>query len=948
MCLSLILGIGALAIDLTHNFAVRAADQGAVDSAALSAAQRWHAEVISRSASGPPFSNSGTVDDAVRIAQSVAAGSNLATQPASPCVTSSISQLDVVYYDRAPACPSPPAGWSVRVEVAIPPVSTSLPAACAPTWTCVQVSVTHRQLPRYFSAVAGAPGGSVTVQSIASADLPEPVHAAGGNVGGSLGDGTSAERDSPVAATNLFEAKAIGAGFVHSLALAPDGTVWSWGDNSTGELGRSGDGSTPAQVVDPNGTGPLRGVAAISTFGGTSNNLALRSDGTVLAWGDNSYGQLGNGTTTSSSVPIAVQGLSRKIRAVSMGSHTGYALASDGTVWSWGNNDVGELGNGTCCGQSSTPVQVVGLGGSGKLTGVSAISGGGRHCLALRSDGTVVAWGLNFDSVYRNSYFGQLGSNVQANSSVPTQVVGGLSHIKAIAAGTWHSLALRDDGTVWAWGSSSSGQIGNGGPSGPSVYIPTQVVGVGGTGVLANAIAISAGLGTSGAVRADGTVVSWGYNGLGAFGAGTTTGSSTPVQASGLTNVTAIATGGLHQLFISYPQHWQANPVSGWAGWLYADYSNVGSGQEEPAITPTATRLLMSAKVVTGSLGNAAAIAADGSVWTWGLNNYGQLGNGYGGNTCGPATCYAPQQVPSFGPAIDVTQGSGDAIAVESDGAVWGWGDNSYTGQLGISGQGSYVPVAIPGPGGSGQLSGVVRVSSSAYHTLALRSDGTIVSWGANANGQLGHGTSETSGCQCETPGVVLTAASTPLRRVIAVSAGYVSSLALTDDGTVWIWGLHTAPSVDVVYAQPLAGISMATSLSAGGVHNLARNADGTVMAWGTNSAGQLGDGSTAGPKLPLLVHDSVGTGTLTGVTGVAAGGGDFSGTGSADSFALLDDGSVNAWGDNSTYMLGTGGPSTTLPVAVPGAALVTQLASSFSATWVISYASQQPAYLAS
>jgi alpha-tubulin suppressor-like RCC1 family protein len=197
-------------------------------------------------------------------------------------------------------------------------------------------------------------------------------------------------------------------------------------------------------------------VTAIAA--GFGQTVALKSDGTVWTWGDNSSGQLGDGSATSSNIPVQVRGLSGistgMVIAVAAGYDHTVALKNDGTVWAWGNNKNGQLGNGNST-PSKTPVQVSGL------STVTAVAAGFSHTVALKSDGTVWTWG--------NNSKGQLGSGltngVPVDSATPVQV-SGLSGAMDIAAGYEDSVALKaaanGDGTVWAWGSNSYGQFGNG------------------------------------------------------------------------------------------------------------------------------------------------------------------------------------------------------------------------------------------------------------------------------------------------------------------------------------------------------------------------------------------------------------------------------------------------------------------------------------------------------
>ncbi|MFC3799946.1 InlB B-repeat-containing protein [Cohnella sp. GCM10012308] len=330
----------------------------------------------------------------------------------------------------------------------------------------------------------------------------------GGNEFGGLADGTQTNRVAPVAATGMSGVASIAAGVRQSFAVKQDGTVWAWGSNNHGQLG---DGTTtdrlqPVQIA-------IDDVASLS--GGIGyHTLALKKDGTVWAWGDNESGELGDGTLASRSVPDVVPGLT-DIVAVSAGGYHSMALKSDGTVWAWGLNTAGEMGNGTESAAQKTPVQVSGL------DHVLAISAGNYHNLALKENGTVWAWGDNGQ--------GRLGDGTATKRILPVQVQG-LSGVKAIAAGGFHSVALKEDGTVWGWGHNNYGQVGDGTKTQRNA--PVQLSG------LSDVVQVSAGSFHAAALRRDGSVWSWGYGGYGQLGNGKGTDSAVPVQGGWLDGTT--------------------------------------------------------------------------------------------------------------------------------------------------------------------------------------------------------------------------------------------------------------------------------------------------------------------------------------------------------------------------------------------------------------------------
>jgi alpha-tubulin suppressor-like RCC1 family protein len=293
----------------------------------------------------------------------------------------------------------------------------------------------------------------------------------GANGYGQLGLGDKLNKSTPkvVAKTEAKTFSSVSIGGAHTVALNTDagGTVWAWGHNASGQLGVGTlvTKISPAQVLALDGVNFLDGVKAVAAGG--KHTLAIAADDTVLAWGSNITGQLGDRTLVSKSVPVKVdlaEGVT--ITAVAAGGDFSLALASDGTVWAWGNNSKGQLGNNTLV-ASSFPVQVVMPNADEvpevldddfvHITGITAIAAGGSHALALKDDGTIYAWGYN--------EFGQLGDGTITSRKVAVTVVKPdalkLLVPTAISAGLDHSVAIIG-GEVSAWGYNYYGQLGNG------------------------------------------------------------------------------------------------------------------------------------------------------------------------------------------------------------------------------------------------------------------------------------------------------------------------------------------------------------------------------------------------------------------------------------------------------------------------------------------------------
>jgi alpha-tubulin suppressor-like RCC1 family protein len=387
----------------------------------------------------------------------------------------------------------------------------------------------------------------------------------GDNSAGELGNGSLTAATTPVAVGGSAGIQAISSGGRHVLALTSAGTVLSWGDDASGQLG-NGTASASDDAENPVTVPGLTGVAQVAA--GTEDSLALLSDGTVMAWGDNSRGELGNGTTTSSDVPVAVPGLTGVTQVAAGGNDFSAALLSDGHVMVWGDGGNGELGDGHYA-NSDVPVLVKGL------SHVTAIAAGGESLLALKSGGAVEAWGDDMD--------GQLGDGGQEGSSAVPVKVEGLTSAIAVSAGYQHSLALLSNGTVMAWGDNGFDQLGTSDGVGgiESSNVPVKVPGLSGV------TAISAGGLFGLALLSGGTVDAWGDGAFGQLGDGTTNTVAPPTPVPGLTGASAIAAGGVSAAAVvsatapappaPAPSIWQASPAVGPANVNAAtDYSFTG------------------------------------------------------------------------------------------------------------------------------------------------------------------------------------------------------------------------------------------------------------------------------------------------------------------------------------------------------------------------------------
>jgi alpha-tubulin suppressor-like RCC1 family protein len=331
----------------------------------------------------------------------------------------------------------------------------------------------------------------------------------GSNSNGQLGDGTTTDRKTPTDVSGLSSGvTAITTGRNHTCALRATGAVECWGYNFEGRLG---DGTTTDRKTPTDVSGLSSGVTAITA--GTRHTCALLGTGAVTCWGDNSVGQLGNGTTTDQLTPTAVTGLSSDVTAITAGTEHTCALLATGAVHCWGNNASGQLGNGNTTDQL-TPTPVTGLSSDG-----TAISAGHHHTCALLATGAAHCWGYNA--------YGQLGNNSTANRLTPTAVTGLSGGVTAITAETFHTCALLATGAVECWGYNGYGQLGDNTTS--NRLTPTAV-----TGLSSGVTAITAGRWHTCALLATGALKCWGDNTYGHLGDNTTTHRKTPTAVSGL------------------------------------------------------------------------------------------------------------------------------------------------------------------------------------------------------------------------------------------------------------------------------------------------------------------------------------------------------------------------------------------------------------------------------
>jgi alpha-tubulin suppressor-like RCC1 family protein len=623
--------------------------------------------------------------------------------------------------------------------------------------------------------------------------------------------------------------KAIAAGWDHSLALASDGRIYGWGANFAGELGKNNDG---ARVGRPTLIPLPSGVRARAIATGWAHSLALGADGHLYAWGFNTHGQLGIGTApVGSTVPVRVAlPTGVKITAISAGEQHNLALAADGSIYAWGRNN-GQIGDGTTT-DRLTPVRIT-LPGNARAIAVAA---GLDHSLAIASDGAAYQWGI-YHLRLGQATVKVVGTPAPTRVKLPKGVTA-----RGVAAGEWHfSLVRGSDGAIYAWGDNTYGVLGDGSttpsPVPARVHMPPGVS----TQVIAAGRLHSLVLGSNGALYA------WGDNRSGQLGAGDLLQSTVPVPAHGLAGV--------------------------------------------------------GVQAVSGD----AFLRSDGTIQIWGQR---------------------PLQLPGKARATAIATGYGSVLALAASGHIYTW---QYNGAHQLS---SRVPVRVRLPAGMR----ATAIAAGSGFSLAATSTGAVYAWGVNFDGQLGTGDTASSNLPVRVrfPAGV---------RVTAVSAAGTSSLAATKSGAVYFWGSDfigtdgflgqltratpescvnggTAPCVLSPVPIPLPGGFKARAVAAASGYGMAAGSNGDIYAWGFNQAGQLGIGRTT-PVTSVLIggRSVIPTSELispervkmpAGVRAVSIG------VSGDDSIAITAGGDLYAWGANDAGQLGIGRVSTKPSPSVP------------------------------
>ncbi|MCB9730845.1 MAG: hypothetical protein H6744_19920 [Deltaproteobacteria bacterium] len=701
------------------------------------------------------------------------------------------------------------------------------------------------------------------------------------------GDGAACDDGDPCSAGDGCVA-----GLCEASSDAPDGTPC--GD---GLICQAGQCLPPPDPPDP---------TQISRLAVGSDHVCfVRADGSVACWGRNDRGQLGIGRETpNQTIPVDVIALPAPAVSVSAGRDTSCALLEDATLWCWGWNSSGQLGVGTTD-KTATPDRVLGL------SQAAALAVGGRHACAISADQHVYCWGPNLQK--------QLGDPAVSQSLFPHKALV-VDDALQLASGFQHSCALREGGVVSCWGDNPSGQAGQASPS--TIDEPTAVAGLSGV------TSIAAGLSHTCAV-ASGGVQCWGSNGSGQLGSAGVGSGAVPVAVKNLSDAVQVAAGDDFACAVR-----QTGAVVCWG---QGTSGQLGDGGEVKSTSPVTVAGLGGKVEVAAGPDFACALGSDERIDCWGNDFYGQLGDGTTEDTalpvavveladhavcgacddgnpcttdyCTPEGCQPvglPDGTPcAIGFACSATActepmavtarlavGNDHAVFARDDGSVVAWGANDQ-GQLGLGETQTVLrtfPRDVPG------LQGVVGVTAREDQSCAVRDDGSAACWGNGSSGELGDGTGVDRWAPSEIIGGL---------EFADVRMGDHHACGLTSEGRVYCWGwnvngqLGKGGSVGgtALAPTPVVGLVDAVALAVGEDHSCAIRAGGRLVCWGDGSGWSLGNGLANDGTQPVDV--APGKAGLVLARAVVVG--------VSHTCALTLEGGVACWGEEASGALGLG-----------------------------------------
>ena len=707
----------------------------------------------------------------------------------------------------------------------------------------------------------------------------------------------------------------ISTGLGHTIALDKNGLVWGWGINIYGRLGVN---STVSKLTPVSILGNKKTFCQISTF--ESSSLGLDKNGLIWGWGYNNYGQLGDNTFINKSTPVSILGNKKtfcqifkygnasvaidkngniwgwggnqygvssnyrgvynyttpnkiypdKLRVYKLAAGPGHSIGLDyfGRIWSWGNNQGGQLGNNQNPMMRNTPVSLLGVNKT-----FCKISAGNLITLAIDKNGLTWAWGLNVNGVlginsttnkstptsilgnrktfckisvgntsalvidkngqiwgWGYNLFGGLGDNSASNKSTPVSILGNKKTFCEISITYYHTISIDKGGQIWTWGYNNLGQLGINSTANRST--PVSILGDKKT-----FCKVSSGLFNSLGIDKSGQVWSWGYNVFGQLGNSSTTNRCTPVSIHGTKKTFCKITSGYY--------HTMAIDKNGqvW-GWGYNLYGQLGIGTITSARTPVS--ILGNKKTFCDIFAKAhTTIAYDnyGYIWGWGLNSFGNITNNDGLIKITPVSIYNNNKT-----FCKISTGFNTSLSIDKNGLVWGWGYNNQ-GQIGDNSDTvRYTPVSI-----LGTLKTFCNITGGRLSSGGIDKNGLVWGWGYNGVGMLGNN----STTAVRTPVSVLGNRKT----FCQISFGYYTLMGIDKNGLVWGWGNNPYGQIgDSSITNRSTPVSILGArktfcqISSGYWHSAAIDKNGRVWCWGSNNYGQIGDNTVTSRRTPVSI----------------------------------------------------------------------------------------------
>lgn len=703
----------------------------------------------------------------------------------------------------------------------------------------------------------------------------------------------------------------ISSGDNSNCAPSSNNLTYCWGFSGTGQFANSIEGEELAKYPTPVSTKSpfaISNTAKVST--GQLHACAMTKDSKLYCWGNNDSGQLGNGSSKISFTPTAINmtgALSGKtIKDVELGMNSSCAIASNDLLYCWGFGADGQLGNGAGT-TNSSPVQVS-MPGALATEKIKSVAIGWTHACAIATDNKVYCWGDNSE--------GQLGNSSTSTSLTPTPVTtsGALSGLDAkfVTAGRNFTCIIASNDRPYCWGAGSSGQLGNTASAQSTVPVPVTYSGVMNGKILTS---ISSGWLSTCASSIDGKAFCWGYGGHGQLGNNSTNSSNTPVAVldsgalAGKT-IKSVRSGTYHIC-----ANTNDNMAFCWGSNTYGALSqelNMINSSVPVKVYSSGVLSRLSIKQVSGGTNYSCLLASDDNVYCWGTNNSGQLGNGRTADRLIPTKSIAGPLLNKNLSAIAVNLAM---CAADQSGIPYCWGDNA-NGQTGAGNSiGIYTPTAVDR---SGALSGktIKKFASGLYHVCAIASDNLPYCWGNN--GSSGHfGNNDTNG---NTAQQVYMSGVLNGKTVKDITTGQEHTCVISNDDLPYCWGLNsngqlgnnsTAVTLQPVEVQMSGVLSGKTvkSITAGAFHTCMITNDDLAYCWGYNWIGMLGDGTYSQSTTPRAVVTS---GVLSGKTFKSIAAGVF------HTCAIASDDKPYCWGYNAEGQLGDNSyVSSNVPVTV-------------------------------